>query len=148
MIRWCISLLSITTMDSSLKLFQLVQKFYQTMGIYPSLTLNWKNLIFLLAMILQLIGLFAFFLFESTIISERGMVFFGITTNFYSLSDYSITLWRIPEILKLIELCEKFIEKSMYYTLIWLTYPLFYWLFIKNRIKKWSDRCNPDKKIL
>lgn len=151
----CISLLSIVIMDGSVQLFQLVQKFYQTMGISSSQTINWRNSSFLLAMFLQSISLFAFLLFEAKSILERGLLVFIIITDIYSISDFSITLWRRPEILKLIKLCEKFIEKSMFFPnqTVNLSIP-FHWIYCKklwfsfrNRITKWSTRFNFDEKI-
>lgn len=41
-----------------------------------------------------------------------GMAFYGTVTDFNILIDFLITVWQMPTILKLIKLCEKFIEQS------------------------------------
>lgn len=101
-------------MDGSVKLFRLVQKYYQTMGIYPSQTINWRNVIFLFAIFAQFMAISGFFLLQATSIPEYGSSFMGISSSLYSIVTFLLTLWRIPEILKLIQLCENFIEKSTY----------------------------------
>lgn len=103
-------------MDGSVKLFHLVQHFYQTMGISSSPSMNWRNSFVLLTMIVHISGQTAFFLFEAATISDLGASSFGISSTLFSFVDFSLTLWHITDILKLIELCEKFIHKSMFYT--------------------------------
>lgn len=95
-----------------IKLFQMVEKFYQTMGMNASNTLNCRNLFFSLTILLHVFGLIGFFLFESATMLEYGACFFGCISDLYALIDFKLTQWRMPEITKLIAMCEKFIEKS------------------------------------
>lgn len=101
-------------MDGSVKLFQLVQKFYQTIGIHPSRRLNWRILIISFTIIAEFFGVLGFFIFRATSITEYGTIFFAITSSLYAFAELHLNLWRIPEILQLIELCEIFIANSKY----------------------------------
>lgn len=95
-----------------LKLFLMVQKFYQTMGLNSPNLWNWRNLFFSSSVLLHFFGAIGFFLFKSTSVSEYGLCFFGCISDLYSMSDFGLTQWRKREILKLIKMCEKFIEIS------------------------------------
>lgn len=119
-----------------IKLFQLVQKFYQTMGINSSNALNWRNLFFSLTILLHFFGLIGFFLFKSTSISEYGSCFFGCIADLYALIDFKLTQWRMPQIFKLIGMCESFIEKSK-----WMHVLLIRWksLELKEKIEIMQD---------
>lgn len=106
-------------MDSlpTMKLFQMVKVFYNTLGIYSPqtnqiLTLNWKKLFFLWQLIQWFIEMTAYLVFKPKNTVEFGYLCFGCVSAIYSLSELLITIWRMPEILKCIELCEKFFEKS------------------------------------
>lgn len=111
----CRSLLTMVS-HRTIQLFQTVKGFYNTMGIYSPQTdqilpFNWKLLFFLWNMIQAFIGMIAYILFESSSSAELGLLCFGLICFIYSFSELLISLWRIPEILKFIELCEQFVEK-------------------------------------
>lgn len=99
-------------MDSSVTLFHLVRTFYQTMGISLSQSLNWRTSIFLSAINGQFVGVFGFIISRAETTLEYGGSLLGVTSTLYSNADFLITLWRIPEILHLIKMCENFIESS------------------------------------
>lgn len=104
-------------MASSPKLFQFVQKFYQTMGIFSSqpsqlIWLNVKKIFFLFFITASFISISSFFLFKASTISEYGSSFSGALSDLYALLDLLITIWQMPNILKLIRMFEIFIEKS------------------------------------
>lgn len=104
-------------MTSSLKLFQSVQEFYQTMGIYSAqsnqlLSFNVKKVFFLFSITTTTISIGLFFLFKASTIQEYGSSLGGASADLYSLLDFVISVCQMPNILKLFELFEIFIEKS------------------------------------
>lgn len=103
-------------MDGKIKLFQFVQNGYQIMGIYPSqsnrnVLLNAKNVYFSLTMIEMIISSMAFFVFQAESIEEFGQSFFVSITILYALVGLLITIWKIPNILMLIEHFDEFVGK-------------------------------------
>lgn len=112
--RYSFSINSVAIMDGPIKLFQNVQNFYHTMGIKSNqyFSLNAKKLFFLLFITLGGISVTAYFIFEAKTIEEYGNSFYSAISNLYTLVDFIVTVWRMPDILKLIEKCEKFIENS------------------------------------
>lgn len=108
-------------MDSlpSINLFQTVKSCYNTMGIYSPhtnqiLPLNWKLLFSSLQLMQSVAEMLAYAHFKSDSYEEFGTTCFGCVSVIYSLSELLTTRWQILEILKLIDLCENFIEKSKY----------------------------------
>lgn len=103
-----------SVMGGPIKLFQTVQKFYKTMGINSNqyFSINAKKLFFLLTITLGLISVTAYFSFAAKTIEEYGNSFYSATSNLYTLVDIIVTIWRMPDILKLIEKGEKFIKNS------------------------------------
>lgn len=119
--------------DNPIKLFQSVQKFYQTMGILPikssSLsTSEWnsKFLFFLLSMTLLLGSVTSFLLLEVTNMKDFGMAFYGTVTDLNIVIDFVITVWQMPTIFKLIRFCENFIEHSKFLlrllSVVWMNF--------------------------
>lgn len=112
-----ISLLLAAIMAGALKLFQSVQQFYQTMGMYSSqssqlLSPNVRKAFFLISITAITVSIGWFAVFEASTIQEYGMSFYGVFSDLYALLDLIITTWQMTNILKLIELFEIFIEKS------------------------------------
>lgn len=116
-INWISSKLSIN-MAGSIKLFQYLQSYYyQAMGIHlpqsnQKCSANWRNLFAVFSIAILFLEAFAFLLFKAKTTFEYG-------TNFYtSISEYCCLLYffiqyrQMPNISKLIESCEEFIEKS------------------------------------
>lgn len=99
----------------SIKLFQFVQNSYHTMGIHPMQQSNRsfpRKLFFSLSMILLPASFFGYFLLDSSNIQEYGQNFYRSISVLNGSIDFFITVFQIPTILQLIEMCEKFIEKS------------------------------------
>lgn len=113
-----VSCLSISVMAGSVKLFQCIQNYYQTMGIMNSyqsqqiFSFNWKNLSFFCAMILMFISTFSFFLFNASTVADYGSSFFGSVSYLNTIVDFITNIWQIPNILLLIAVFEKYIEMS------------------------------------
>lgn len=102
-----------------IKLFQFVLQGYQTMGIYPSqsnqnLLPNTKNVYFLLSMIRLFLSLIAFIVFEATSVNDFVKTFFASMITLCALVCFLITIWKIQQILMLIEHFEEFIGKRKY----------------------------------
>lgn len=101
----------------SMKLFHLVQNCYQTMGIYEPpqsnhLTIILRKLFFILSMMLMLFSNIGYFFYDANSISEYGNSFFTSNAQINTLIAYLISAWQMPNITKLIESYEKFIERS------------------------------------
>lgn len=100
-------------------LFQTVQKIYETIAIHPSLwrsnqfcSLNVKIQFFLINTLQTLIASTAFFSFKANTIQLLADSFYVSLTHAVALFYISITIWKVADILQLIDKCEKFIEKS------------------------------------
>lgn len=102
-------------MAGSIQLFQSIQKFYRTLGIYPdpqSNLFNYRNLFAIFCYLLNGISALAYFLLEANTISEYGATFFTFISEVYILYFLFVQMWQMPNILKLIASFEKFIEES------------------------------------
>lgn len=111
------SLLWVLTMAGSIQLFQPLQKYYQTLGIYPdrqSSLFNYKNLFAILCISLNGISALAFFLCKANTISEYGCAMYSFISQSCILYTLFIQLWQIPNILKLIASFQEFIGQSKY----------------------------------
>lgn len=106
-------------MAKSVELFKFLQKSYQTIGFYPSQTgqigcsFNLKNLFILLSILQLFLSSLAFFLFEAHSLFDYGTSFYTSITNLFSLIILAIILWKMTDILMLIEKFEEYIEKSI-----------------------------------
>lgn len=109
-------------MASSMKLFQSVQSFYCTMGVYPPepnqrLSFRLKRIFFPLSSFITFLALVAFFFFEAQTVEQYASAFHGSITELVILADFHIIAWQMPNILKLIENFERFIEKRKHKSL-------------------------------
>lgn len=104
-------------MASEIKLFLTVQSWYKMLGIYPaqpnrSPSFSFKFFLVLLMTALNFIESVTFFIFEANTVMDYGLAFsasfFAFSSSFYCI----VNKIRIPNILKLIGNCEKFIGKS------------------------------------
>lgn len=106
------------TSGNSIKLFQFNQKICQTIGIFvPQLNpnhyaLNSMNLIMFIILAQFAVTLIAFVVYDAKAMGEYGAIFFSTTCVIKAMFDYFITIWKVKDILKMIENCEGFIEKS------------------------------------
>lgn len=100
-------------------LFQTVQRIYKTMAIHPSLSqsnqfcsLNVKIQFYLIITSQTLFGSTAFLFCKANTIQSMADSFYVSLTHAVCLIYILITMWKVADILQLIDKCEKFIEKS------------------------------------
>lgn len=75
-------------------------------------SINW-GIIFIFVSLLQMfISSLAFLIFEADTVMDAGKSFYCADTTLWCANFYLIQMWKMPEILKLIENFEKFIEES------------------------------------
>lgn len=103
-----------------MELFQSVRQFWQTMGIKPPHPnqihpFNARNLIFILSLTTMCASSMAFLLFQANISIEYGMCSFTSLSGVCMLLDVLITIWRMPIIIEMIDVCEEFIKMSEYW---------------------------------
>lgn len=102
----------------NIKLFQLVTSWYQTMSVYSPQSnhqvhsINRNFLFFTLSIALNFSSTFAYFLLKANTIEDYGITFYTSMAGLCALADVLIIFWQTPTILRLIENCEQFIEKS------------------------------------
>lgn len=103
---------------ASIKLFQFNQKFCQTMGIKLSRSNKnryvFEHVIFVIFETLFAITLVAFLLYDAESMGEYGATFFTLITIMLAFVIYFVMVWKIQNIMKFTENCERFIEKSIY----------------------------------
>lgn len=102
-----------------MELFHSNREFWQTMGIKPPHPnqihpFNARNLFFILSLIMVCISTLAFLVFRAEVMLEYGICVYGSLSDLTLLADILISIWQIPNIFKMIEMCEQFIEMSEY----------------------------------
>lgn len=105
--------------DSEIKLFQFNQKFCQMVGIgvrQMNKMCRYKvraiNTMFAISSVQFAMAALAFLLYDATSKGEYGACTFANLNTIEAVVDYFIMIWKAEEILKFIETCERFIEKS------------------------------------
>lgn len=105
-------------MAGSIKLFQLFQKFHQTLGIYPT-QVNQKHhliisrrAIFLIGSTQYILSTAGYLVFEAQSMFEYGFGYFMSSTTLNGIIIHILLAWQLENTLKFIETCEGFIEKS------------------------------------
>lgn len=107
-------------MDGSVKLFQFIQKFHQTLGIYPPqlkqqpYQINSINKIFLVCLVQMIITTTAFLMFEAESMFSYGLAFFVLIAMINGVVIYLTFIWQFENTVKYIGNCEEFIVKSKY----------------------------------
>lgn len=101
----------------TMRLFQSLQTFYRATGIYPHQShrkcpINWKSLFIILTLIQFGILEGAYFLTKANSVDEYGSTFYTAISSFSSTMFFSINIWKMTEILRLIEKFEELINKS------------------------------------
>lgn len=106
------------TGGNSIRLFQRMQQYCQTIGI-PMLhtnqnrhSLNTKNFIFAICLAQGAMASAAFLVSDAKSMSEYGATFFSLICVIKATLDYFILNWKLDDVLKFIKTCERFIEKS------------------------------------
>lgn len=105
-------------MEGSIKLFQLVQKIHQIIGLGPrqlygnrrSITV--RRTIILFGNAVYILPTIAYLLFEAELMFDYGMASFVCASGSNSTVVYLLFIWRFELFSKFIESCEKFISTS------------------------------------
>lgn len=107
--------------DDKIKLFKFTQKLYRNIGILPpksnpriSSPINLKNFLFLLCLTQFFTSTVAYLWFDVHSMTQYGVTFYSCTSIAFAITLYVILLWQMENILKYIQNCERFIEKSEY----------------------------------
>lgn len=140
-------------MAGTIKLFQIVQHLYRTMGIFTSkptdiCSINSRKLFYLMSMLIVDISRFGYFLFDTTFAQDYGESFYLLISQVITLIDFLIAIWKMPTILHLIKMFEKFIERSKQTklkmnSLVWIWITLFFSFRIATQIhRKNSVQCH------
>lgn len=104
-------------MFGRIELFRCVRRLFKSIGIVPSkhsehFAFNWRNLFISSSILIMLVLQVEFFFFEAKSIQEYGLSFYGCVSLILFVFDAAIIVWQMPNILKLMENLEKFIELS------------------------------------
>lgn len=107
-----ISLSSLQIMAGRIKLFRSVENTYKSIGIYTRqsnqfFAVNFRKVFFLLLMLLSTCSFFANFLLETSVESLYNFI-----ADLLDVSYLFVTIWQMPNIVRLIETYEQFIERS------------------------------------
>lgn len=134
-------------------LFQAVQKIYKTMAIHPSssqpyqfCSLNVKLQIFLIIITQTLIASTAFFLFKANTIQSLSDSFYVSLTHVFCLIYIAIKIWKVTDILQLINQYETFIQlsklKHFLFSLDELSIKFLKNVFLLHRINGFIFKCH------
>lgn len=105
-------------MVGRIKLFRCVRRLYKTMGILPpskhpeKFSFNWRNLGICSSNLITLALEVVFLFFKAKSIQEYGLSFYACASLIWFEIDVSIMVLQMPNILKLMENLETFIELS------------------------------------
>lgn len=105
-----------------IKLFKFIQKANREIGIHPSHSnqisrrINSKVWFIILCHADFFISSAANLVFEANSMIEYGIACYTCSTAVFSVATYLISFWQMENILKFIENCERFIEKSKCFT--------------------------------
>lgn len=107
-------------MAGALKLFQFLQRYWETIGICQSQLNQKQNLIYLIktcviiGSIQSICSLTAFLVFEANSIFEFGFGFYVVNVTIAGFAFYIIAIGQLSDTLEFVGNCERFIEKSKY----------------------------------
>lgn len=114
-----ISLIQISNMSDTIKLFRLLEEYYHALGIRRSIPnqteFNWKSFIILLWMINVFMSTAAYFLFETKIdinYAETVKAFYFSSTEFNFLFCLVINTWKAQKIHLGLDCADEIVKKS------------------------------------
>ena len=88
-------------MAGSTRLFLSIQKYYQTLGIYPesngNVLLNFRNLFAIFCFVQNFFSTLTFFLFKANTTLEHGVTFYAFVSEFFVLLFLFIQMWQMPK---------------------------------------------------
>lgn len=110
----------------TMKIFLLIRSFYKKIGLTNSTfqsdqqhcAFNYKNVSILFCMIHLCISSLGFFLFEANTIDEHAESFFSFLSILLSIEDFTVIIWKVPDMVKSIEKYEQYMEKSEFWILM------------------------------
>lgn len=103
---------------NSIKLFEFSRNYCEAVGIKLSHStenrhkLNLVNLIFVISLVVNWTTTLAYTLWDAEHMSEYGMGMVILSCDSTVIFVYLIIIWQSEDILKFIEMCERFIEQS------------------------------------
>lgn len=105
-----------TRAASKIKLFQLTQKYYHDIGIFPSQMqpnshFNWNNVLILCVCAESFVAILAYFFFEAKTMIELAMTFYTSTAVLSAICYTLINIYQRDDIFRTIEHFEEFIEQ-------------------------------------
>lgn len=106
-----------STMANTLKLFQLTQIYYKTLGICPTkpnqkYAFNVTSFFILLIMLVDFVSTATFFFFKAETTQEYSDSFYISSSVFNFTVCFVINVWKMSNILELIGKYEEFVQKS------------------------------------
>lgn len=113
-------------MANTLKLFQLAQVYYKTLGIYPTkpnqkYSFSATSFSILLIMAVDFISTATFFFLKAETTQEYSDSFYVSSSTFNFIICFAINVWKMSNILQLIGKYEEFVQKSkLLFSLNWL----------------------------
>lgn len=114
-------------MAPTVTLFQSVQKYYQSMGIYPTLpnekySFNSMSVLILISMLVIFIPSSAFFFLKAETKEENFNTFYISSTVLTYICCFIINIWKITKVRELIARAENSISKSKLHFLIFFLF--------------------------
>lgn len=122
-------------MTPTVTLFQSVQKYYQSMGIYPTLpnekySFNWMSFLILISMLVIFIPSTAFFFLKAETNEENYNTLYVSSSVLTYIGCFIINIWKITKVRELIAIAENSISKSKLYFLnffsFWVKFSTFF----------------------
>lgn len=105
-------------MAGSIKIFQFIQKYYQTVGIFPSKShriesssINVKNVVFFIGILPYIVSLSAFLAFQVNSMLDVGISVFILISMVSTVFFYIIPTGQMKNTLMFVANCERFIEQ-------------------------------------
>lgn len=104
-------------MSFNVKLFQSVQEYFQTMGIYPTqpnqkYSFNLMSFLILVSMLVFLVPSMAFFLLKAETIEEYYNTFYASSSVLAYIACFMVNVWKMTNLLDLIARYERNILRS------------------------------------
>lgn len=114
------SMMSVVIMSGTMKLFQSARAFYETVGIYPSTSVqsykfSWRNFAIIYILTTQFLATSTYFLFKTNInidYVETLQSFYFSSTSFNFLISFVINFCKMSNIFKLMDRFEETIQSS------------------------------------
>lgn len=103
--------------QTEIKLFQSLRRYFQILGTYSpesneNRKFNPRNVFVLFCYTQLFVSVLAFTLFKAKAVVEFGLNYYGYMTEVLCIFVVLLQTYRMDDITKLIENCEKFVEMS------------------------------------